>query len=151
MNKKLKVSRDSVTLVKENPDRYLGGYVVLEDYLSSLIVSDAEVLLQQPIYRFNNDNYYYILGKKNWLDNKNVAGCDWKGNFSKLILLPERGANAIRHEVFLMAYVDNIIVIEGGYLSKIKGSAPLKSELKLLEEEMKRNSCEFAIGFSKTT
>lgn len=149
MNKKLKASRDSVTLVKENPGRYLGDYVVLEDYLSSLIASDAEVLLQLPIYQFNNDNYYFILGKNNWLDNKDVAGSDWKGNFSKLILLPERGDNAIRHEVFLMAYVDNIIVIEGGRLFKIKGSAPLKSELELLEEEMKRNNCEFAIGFSK--
>lgn len=143
--KKIRLISDPVEIVRNNPDRYLGSESISGTGLSNLIEQDANFLGCGEVGISIINEWYVVSAEDDWIK-KNSQGIEsWLEVFKKLMPLPEAGVNAIRHEIFLMAFAKNIFISENGNIVLIKGDFPDDSVLECIEREGLEER--FSLGF----
>lgn len=111
---------DSLKYVKENPDIFFAN--TLETYdLATGILRDVISLGCAPCQVDICLNWWIVASKKNWLQ-QNID-YSLPELFTHMIPNPSVGLFAIRGEILLNAFAENIIVSENGEIHLIKGQA----------------------------
>lgn len=145
--KSLKKVGNHVDLVIKNKDLYLEKEERTIDSLLQLLSQDAALLGVNEIIKINDFHGWALLVTPfDWVLGSDSKSRNWTNAFSRLTPFPEGGANAIRHEIFLMAFVQNIFVRSEGEINIIKGSGLDNEEMRSLNEEFAKDC--FVIGFS---
>lgn len=143
--KKIRLVSEPIEIVRNNPERYLGSENISGATLSSLIEQDANLLDCGEVSTFVIDGWYIVSADGDWIK-KNSQGIDsWLEVFKKLMPLPESGVNAIRHEIFLMAFAESVFISEKGSVVLLKGDFPSDSVLECIEREGLEER--FSVGF----
>lgn len=98
---------DPILHIRQNKKMYLGREDVNQDFLATNIADDALVLGASTVVIKKEKGWWIIAADVDWL----MAGHneDLKAIFQKILPLKNAGQNAIRREVLLTAFVDDIL------------------------------------------
>ena len=141
----LKPITDHVSLLKKNRHIYVDDTTLTTATLAGLVASDARYLgcLETDIKQIEKWNL--VVSERDWvLNNPQKLSC-WIDVFKKLIPFPERGENAVRHEIYLMAFTCNIFIRDNGQFQLIKGELPSREILNIIDMELEPET--FVVGF----
>lgn len=110
---------DPIDFIKNNPDRFLRhNNLGLE--LTTNIVGDALLLVNEPITALNQSKWWIVSCESDWL--MNTSDYTVEEIFSRIIPLPEAGQNSMRSEILLTAFANDVVTILGKEITVIKGS-----------------------------
>ncbi|MDP5209742.1 hypothetical protein [Microbulbifer sp. 2205BS26-8] len=123
----------------------MGSKKISGNILLSLIEQDANLLGCGEVGAHIIDGWYIVSSSSDWIK-KNSQNIDsWLEVFKKLIPMSEAGVNAIRHEIFLMAFAESVFILEKGNVVLLKGDFPSDSVLECIEREGLEEK--FSVGF----
>lgn len=144
--KTLKKIDNHVELLIKNRDLYLTSEDRTHESLLRLLSKDASLLGARAVEIDDFHGWSLLVTPFDWISKDEPKSNDWKRVFSRLTSLPDGGPNAIRHEIFLMVFTQNIFVRRDGYINLIKGRSPSNEEIKHLNDKFTKSN--FIIGFS---
>lgn len=140
----LKPITDHVSLLKKNRRIYIGDSILTTAQLAELVVNDSKCLGCPEAETQKIGEWQLVITQSDWVLRNPQQLNSWIDVFKKLIPLPEAGINAVRHEIYLMAFTSNIFIWNKGKLHLIKGELPSKDTV-----DMDLGVEKFIVGFSK--
>jgi hypothetical protein len=121
----MKILDNSIDFIKNHPERFLRqNNLGLE--LSTNIVSDALLLVDEPISAQKQDEWWIVSCERDWIANQ--SNLIVEEIFSRIIPFPEAGQNSMRSEVLLTAFAKDVITILGKEISVIKGDFTIRDK-----------------------
>lgn len=102
---------DALKHIKENPRIYLSSDAVHGHLLSSKIVVDALFFGAMPVCVDQQDSWWVVASNKNWICG-DPGGVPTDELFERVHPNQKAGRNAMRNEILLSAYADQIVLID---------------------------------------
>jgi hypothetical protein len=112
---------DGLKFVRENPKMFLSFETATGFELCSKILIDAMTSGAQPVVVDKQENWWIVASRTNWISN-NADGIAASDLFRRIHPNPRAGANAMRNEILLAAFADQIVLFQDGEFEVIRGS-----------------------------
>jgi hypothetical protein len=119
---------NAIDHIRTHREMYFPDGKVSPRTLARRLVDDALILGATRCGCLNRDDWWLVWADKDWLDVSPDGGL--LALFSKIVPLPEAGVNAMRSEILLTAFADDVLVSEGHDLTvvhtRVNGEAAIK-------------------------
>lgn len=109
---------DPIAHVRARPEMYLPGGVVDPKELARLLVRDALLLGANHARAMRATDWWLVLADRDWLGQAQGGARDL---FSRVVPFPEVGPNAMRAEVLLTAFAEEVVTFTPDFAEVIKG------------------------------
>jgi hypothetical protein len=118
---------NTVDYIRRNRDRFLRSKQTEPIELVERILGDALYAGASECAVFRQDDWWIIASPTDWLGGHNAYAPE--DLFHRIVAMPEAGQNAMRGEVLLTAFAQNVITATPTECTVISGEAPLDEKV----------------------
>jgi hypothetical protein len=116
------VNTDPIAILVKNRAAHVPAGVSTANWLASALVLDALELGCRQVSALAVDGWNLVGAETNWVKRGEGENLDLPTIFRRILVFHRKSHGVTRHEGFLTAYAEDIMVVEGALVHRIKGA-----------------------------